>query len=114
MLKLHGRRVFLALGVTDMRKAIRGLSVLVESHFEMGLFSGDLFCFCNRRRNLVKILAWDRNGFWLFQKRLETEKFKWPNTNGEVSEINAEKLRWLLEGLDIQQAHQRLNYECVS
>lgn len=114
MLKLSGRRVFLAIGVTDMRKAIQGLSVLVESQFEAGLFSGDLFCFCNRRRNLIKILVWDRNGFWLFQKRLEEQRFKWPDSDRDVAEISPEKLGWLLEGLDIEQAHKRLEYQFVS
>jgi len=57
MLELHGRKVFLALGATDMRKAAQGLSILVESQLEMALFSGDLFCFCNRRRNLIKIVS---------------------------------------------------------
>lgn len=111
MLELQGRKVFLALGVTDMRKAAKGLSILVESQLEMGLFSGDLFCFCNRRRNLIKILVWDHNGFWLFQKRLEKERFCWPRSDQEVAEIAPEKLAWLLQGLDIQQAHQRLEYQ---
>lgn len=111
MLAVQGRKVFLALGVTDMRKAARGLSILVESQLEMALFSGDLFCFCNRRRNLIKILVWDQNGFWLFQKRLEKERFHWPRSDREVAEITPEKLSWLLQGLDIEQAHQRLEYQ---
>lgn len=110
----EGRKVFLALGVTDMRKAINGLSLLVESQLELSLFSGDLFVFSNRPRNLIKILMWDRNGFWLFQKRLEKECFVWPETNREVAEITAEKLSWLLEGLDIRAAHRTLNYSVIN
>jgi transposase len=64
-------RVFLALGVTDMRKEINGLSVLVEGQLELDPFTGCLFVFCNRRRTTVKVLFWDRNGFALYQKRLE-------------------------------------------
>lgn len=58
-------KVFLAVGSIDMRKSINGLSILVAEHLEMDPFSGHLFAFCNRTRNIVKILYWDRNGFCL-------------------------------------------------
>lgn len=114
MWRLEGRKVFLALGATDMRKAINGLSLLVESQLELDLFSGDLFVFCNRRGNLIKILLWDRNGFWLFQKRLEKSRFIWPQTGEDLSEITLEKLSWLLEGLDIQAAHPSLTFSLMN
>ena len=104
-------RVFLAAGATDMRKAINSLSVLVESQLDGKLFSGDLFVFCNRTQSIVKILYWDKSGFCLWQKKLEKEKFKWPKTEQEVMEIGARELKWLLEGLDIKQAHETLEYE---
>ncbi len=63
-LPLH-TRIYLAVGSTDMRKAINGLSILVEDQMDLDPFSGHLFVFCNRRRNMVKILYWDRNGFCL-------------------------------------------------
>ena len=107
-------RVFLALGITDMRKAINGLSILVESELDGVLFSGDLFVFCNRSRNIVKILYWDRNGFCLWQKRLEKEKFRWPENEAEVMEVGCQELEWLLGGLDIAQAHEQLAYETVT
>lgn len=69
-----GIRVYLALGNTDMRKAINGLSVLVEGNLSLNPFSGHLFVFTNRRRNILKILYWDRNGFCLWQKRLEKHR----------------------------------------
>jgi len=65
MLALSELQVYIALGVTDLRKSINGLSILVDQHFELNPFVGNLFAFCNRRRNLVKILYWDRNGFCL-------------------------------------------------
>lgn len=114
MIRFEGRRVFLAIGVTDMRKAINGLGLVVEQHLELDLFSGDVFVFSNRRRNLIKLLVWDRNGFWLFQKRLEKSRFTWPESEAEVAEISAEKLGWLLEGLDIQQALVELEYSCLN
>jgi transposase len=55
--------VYLALGATDMRKSINGLSLLVEEQFELDLFTGNLFAFCNRRRDMVKVLYWALNGF---------------------------------------------------
>lgn len=111
---LLDRRVYLALGVTDMRKAINGLSMQVEQEMEGTLFSGDLFVFSNRRRNLVKILMWDRNGFALWMKRLEKGRFKWPHDEAEVLEIDSERLKWLLHGLDIREAHERLEYSMMA
>ena len=67
-------RVYLALGATDMRKEINGHSVLVEGALAFDVFSGHLFVFYNHRRTTLKILFWDRNGFTLYQKRLEKDR----------------------------------------
>ncbi|MBL0379459.1 MAG: IS66 family insertion sequence element accessory protein TnpB [Desulfofustis sp. PB-SRB1] len=64
--------VYVAVGATDLRKSINGLALLVEEQFELNLFGGSLFAFCNRRRDLVKILYWDGSGFCLWMKRLGT------------------------------------------
>ncbi len=90
-------RVYLALGATDMRKAINGLSILVEQELGGDLFCGDLFGFCNRGRNIVKILYWNRNGFSLWQKRLEKDRFKWPDSEAELMEVGLRELEWLLD-----------------
>lgn len=105
-------RVFLAAGHTNMRKSINGLSVLVARQLEMDPLSGHLFAFCNQRRNMVKILYWDRNGFCLWQKRLEKQFFRWPKDESDVCEIDHHQLNWLLDGLEIhqRQAHSALNY----
>jgi transposase len=105
-------KVYLALGVTDMRKAINGLSILVQDKLLLDPFSGHVFVFCNRGRNRVKILYWDRNGFCLWQKRLEKDRFIWPAFADDAMEIDARRLSWLLEGLDLYRvrAHERLNY----
>ena len=97
-------RVYIALGATDMRKSINGLSLLVE----------DQFAFCNRKRDLVKILYWQENGFCVWLKRLEEDIFRWPESEKEVLEVNQVALEWLLHGLDLNQAHQRLSYSSVS
>lgn len=109
-------RVFLALGATDMRKAINSLSILVADRLQLDAFSGHLFVFCNRRRNMIKILYWDRNGFCLWHKRLEKHRFAWPENRREVLRIEARQLDWLLEGLDIGllSSHQPLLYSTVS
>ena len=107
-------KVYVALGVTDMRKSINGLAQLVEEHLRLDLFTGNLFAFCNRKRDRVKIIYWDRNGFCLWMKRLEKEIFRWPESEKEVIEISQTALGWLLHGLDLKQAHRRLAYNSVS
>lgn len=106
--------VFLAIGATDMRKSINGLSLLVEEQFALDLFSGSYFAFCNRRRDIVKILYWEESGFCLWMKRLEKDVFRWPESEQEVIEVSRTALNWLLQGLDLQQAHKRLSYSSVS
>ena len=108
-------RVYLALGNTDMRKSINGLSILVESNMDLDPFSGHLFVFCNRRRNILKILYWDRNGFCLWYKRLEKHRFIWPESESEVLKIGHRELMWLIDGLELnqQKAHRSLSYSIL-
>jgi transposase len=105
-------RVFLAVGATDMRKSINGLCLMVQMQMVLDPFTGHLFAFCNRRRNMVKILYWDRNGFCLWQKRLERHRFVWPESQTQVLGLDGRELHWLLEGLDIRQyrSHEALHY----
>jgi len=95
-----------------MRKSINGLSILVDE-YELDPFSGNLFAFCNRRRDKLKILYWDYNGFCLWYKRLEQHCFRWPQSAAEVMEIDRRELDWLLTGLDLYQpsAHGSLAYD---
>ncbi len=106
-------KVYLALGATDLRKAINGLTALVQELLSDEVFSGSLFVFCNRSQNLIKAVYWDSNGFCLWTKRLEKHKFCWPEREEEVLEIERRALEWLLAGLDMTQAHERLNYRCA-
>ena len=106
-------KVFLRVGVTDMRKAINTLSILVQADMKMDPFSRSLYVFCNRRRDIMKILCWDKNGFCLWEKRLEKHRFRWPESEAEVLEVDNMSLGWLLSGLDITRAHGRLNYTSV-
>lgn len=108
-------RVFLALGAMDMRKAINGLSMLVEGVMDLDPFSGHLFAFCNRSKTIVKVLYWGRNGFCLWQKRLEKHRFKWPQSSNEVMEIGPRELSFLIEGVDISlvKGHEELHYSSM-
>ncbi|NLK38300.1 MAG: IS66 family insertion sequence element accessory protein TnpB [Epulopiscium sp.] len=96
--------VFLAAGSTDMRKSIDGLAIIVQMNFKLDPFSDALFVFCNAKRDKLKLLYWEHNGFWLYYRRLEKSRFKWPDNNGDkVIHVTERELRWLLDGLDIHQ-----------
>jgi len=100
----------------DFRKAINGLSILVAEEFELDPFSAQVFAFCNRKRNQVKLLVWERNGFVLWQKRLEKDRFPWPRPNGDtVVEVTGRELNWLLDGIDVfgQKPHEALQFSAV-
>jgi transposase len=104
-------RLFVRQGPTDMRKQINGLALIVEQQLGLDPFSESLFLFCNRERRILKALYWHRNGFCLWQKRLEKHRFPWPVGSEEAHrEIDAEKLSMLLEGIDFWHAHETLTY----
>lgn len=108
--------VYLCKRHVDMRKSIDGLTALVEQQLCMNPFGEQVFVFCNRKRDKVKLLLWERNGFILWYKRLEKERFKWPKPiNTEVIELTGQQLNWLLDGFDLwrNQPHQRLAFESV-
>lgn len=111
-----GVEVYLALEPVDMRKAMDGLSVLVEDVLGLNPLSGQLFVFGNRRGDKIKILYWERNGFWVLYKRLEKGRFQWPRPTDEgVVRIAERELRWLLEGLDYErlQGHRRVCFSAL-
>ena len=89
----------------DFRKAVDGLSVIVEEALEENPFSGTLFVFTNRQRDKVKILCWERNGFVMWYKRLEKERCLWPDKQGDTVTLNGQQLNWLLDGYDIGRLH---------
>lgn len=106
--------VYVRPGVTDMRKAINGLSIIAAEQMELDPLSGALFLFCNRYRRILKGLLWDRNGFWLLQKRLEgADRFPWPDTEEAAREITRDRLRLLLDGIDFWHTHKKLSYHTV-
>lgn len=111
---LKGARVFVRPGVTDMRKQINGLAVLVEEVLEADPFSHAVFLFCNRERRILKAIYWDHTGFALWMKRLEKHRFPWPaNSEQARQQISQEQLEQLLSGIDFWHAHERLHYTKV-
>ena len=105
--------IYVRPGVTDMRKAINGLSVIASEQMEADPLSGSLFLFCNRYRRILKCLYWDRNGFCLWHKRLERDRFPWPQSEEQIREISGEQLKMLLDGIDFWHAHQKISYSSV-
>lgn len=106
--------IYVRPGFTDMRKAINGLSVMVQDLMKEDPLSGNLFLFCNKQRRILKAIYWDRNGFCLWQKRLEKHKFPWPRTEEAASQITSRQLDMLLKGIDFWNAHSTLKYSHVS
>ncbi len=93
-------KVWLACGVTDMRKGFTGLSALAETVLEGDPYSGHLFVFRGRRGDLIKVIWWDGQGACLFSKRLERGRFVWPSPSKGKLVIGAAQLAMLLEGID--------------
>ena len=95
-----GARVWLAAGITDMRKGFDGLAALIQQVLTEDPFSGQVFVFRGRRGDLVKLLWWDGDGLCLFSKRLERGKFIWPRASSGTVHLTAAQLSMLLEGID--------------
>ncbi len=108
-------QVYLALGITDMRKSINTLALLVEEQMQHNPLSGSLYAFCNRKRDIVKVLYWDRNGFCLWEKRLEKGRFSWPESSEEVMDLTHRELLWLLDGMSLppRRARRELSYDSM-
>ncbi len=106
--------IFIKPGPTDMRKQIQSLAICVAEEIKGDALSGNLYIFCGRNRKLIKALYWDRNGFCMWQKRLETDTFPWPRDRSEARKITAEELMMLLDGIDFFKVHKKLNFSAVS
>ena len=108
MMKFTGKPVYLCCGHTDMRKSINGLMTLVQSSFSLDPFADALFVFCNRKRDRIKILEWDEDGFWLYFKRLERGHFRWPNTGDDNKmTLTAEEFEWLIGSAKLEKKLKR-------
>lgn len=109
-------RIYLATGSTDMRKGFNGLHGLVRDRLLCDPMSGHLFLFSNAQRNRLKVLYWDRSGFWICAKRLEKGRFHWPEPGAAETKVvlSQEELALLLGGIDLGQTRRRRWYRRVS
>ena len=108
--------IYLVAGVTDMRKSFNGLAAIVQNHLGADPRSGHVFVFCNRKRDKIKILYWERTGFVLWYKRLEKNRFAWPlSGDGEIVSLTGRELNWLLDGIDVfaMHPHEEISFETV-
>ena len=95
-----GTRIWLAAGLTDMRRGFDGLAALAQSALELEPFSGHVFVFRGRRGDIIKLLWWDGQGMCLFAKRLEKGRFIWPQAESGSVSLTPAQLSMLLEGID--------------
>ncbi|MGV2871381.1 IS66 family insertion sequence element accessory protein TnpB [Colwellia sp. E150_009] len=106
--------VFLYRDFVDFRKSINGLAAIVEQQMQLSPLNGCVYVFCNKGRDKLKVLYWDKTGFALWYKRLEKDKFKWPTKLSTKSlNLSEQQLHWLFDGFDVL-GHQAVSYESVA
>jgi transposase len=108
--------VYVHVEPVDGRRGVNGLVAIVEQSLRCDAFAPSCFVFSNRARNRVRIVYWERNGFWLCTKRLEKEKFIWPRAGSTAVSLTLAQLQWLLAGVDLQalRGHETLHYRRAS
>lgn len=100
------KEIYLAAGVTDLRKGIDGYAAMVQTELRRSPTDHSLYIFCNRSRDKLKCLYYDGTGFWLLYKRMDKGHFKWVRSEeANTVQITHQQLNWLLEGLKIEQKH---------
>jgi len=109
MMTFSNKPVYLCLGATDMRKQITGLAELVKLSFDLDPFSEAMFVFCNKNRDRIKILEWDTDGFWLYFKRLERGRFRWPKISDDENkmELAKEELELIISSAKLEKKLKR-------
>jgi len=108
------RTIYIVAGITDMRKQINGLSAIAQDKQPEEVFSGSYFVFLGKTRKVMKILYWDKSGFCMWIKRLEEETFPWMRKQKGVIEIERDKFKLLIKGIDIFREHRKLEYSAVA
>jgi transposase len=106
-------QIYLATGVTDLRKGFNGLHGLIGSRWQSDPLSGDLYLFCNRRRNALKIFFWSEGAMWVCAARLERGTYRWPKPGEASVTLSVSQLQLLLSGIDLAGATQRNRWKKV-
>lgn len=107
--------IYLYRDPVDFRKAANGLAAIVEQELGHNPFDGGLYAFTNRRRNKIKCVFWEDNGFVLYYKSLAQDTFRWPRRGEEVVPLTGQQINWLLDGYDLSlmSGHKKLHYESL-
>lgn len=107
------KQIYLHRDPIDFRKAHRGLVALIEFSIEHNPYEGHLYAFTNKRRNSIKCIFWEDNGFAMYHKTLSEEKFKWPKKTDEVICLTGQQMNFLLDGYDVMKMNplKKLKYE---
>ncbi len=96
-------RVYLVTGYTDLRRGIDGLAAIVQGKLELDPYSSALFLFCGHKRDRIKGLLWEGDGFLLLYKRLDNGVFRWPRNETEAKQLTSREIGWLFDGLELEQ-----------
>lgn len=97
------KKIYLITGFTDMRRSVDGLMGLVKDVYNLDPYANAAFFFCGRRADRIKVLHFDNTGMTLLYHRLDEGRFRWPRNKSEALELTRQQLRWLFEGLEIDQ-----------
>ena len=114
MLNLLNAKVWLYLQPIDFRKQLDGLIIEVASNLKKNPASGQWFIFRNRQENKIKIILWERNGFWMLYKRVEKGRFQFPNPSDTDIQLTSNQLSWLLSGININQTPSMMTINRLS
>ena len=106
-------RLYVRPGATDLRKGVSGLLTIIENDMHLNALDESVFLFCNKSHKLLKLIFWDKTGFWLAQKRLERNTWPWPENTKEAREITHRQLEMLLSGIDFWRAHEEIKFSAV-
>jgi transposase len=112
MMNFKGKAIYLACGATDIRNSIDGLATVVQNSFNLTPTSDAIFIFCNSKRDRIKILEWDGDGFWLHYKRLERGRFPWPEMSSaeKTMTLSQVELEYLLGGEKLKMKFERIDF----
>ena len=106
-------KIYVRPGATDLRKGAGGLLAVIENEMKLDALTDSVFLFCIKKHKLLKLIFWDKTGFWLAQKRLERNTWSWPDNSEEARQITPEQIEMLLCGIDFWRAHEEIKFSSV-